>query len=101
MFNSAERNNTIRTAITFKVDLCASHSVISIETLSFLAEDHGSRICDYQDLNYNHPRIAMNYPLDCSAQLYTYHCRLFISTPGTETFELMDFFVVPGATNTL
>ena len=101
MFNFAERDCTISTPIDFTIDLCASHNIISVETLSLLTNDQGGRICVFQHPNYDRPRIAMNYPVDCSTQLYTYHCRLFISAQGSANFELMDFFVILGATNTI
>ena len=101
MFNNAERDCTVCTAIDFTIDLCASHSVISVETLSRITNDHGSRICVFQDPGYDRPKIAMNYPTDCSAQLCTYHCRLFVAAHGSGTFELVDFFVIPGAVNTI
>lgn len=101
IFNFAERDCNISTDINFTIDLCASHSIIKVDTLTFIADNQGSRICVFQDPNYNRPRIAMNYPSDCASELYTYQCRLFIAAQASESFELIDFFVIPGATNTI
>ena len=45
--------------------------------------------------------IACNYPIDCSAQLFAYRCRLHVSSLLSETTHHMDFFVIPGAENTI
>ena len=55
----------------------------------------------FEDPNHERPKIDQAYPVNCSSQMLTYRCRLFISALHGDAPYHMDFFVIPGAENTI
>jgi hypothetical protein len=83
------------------LDICATHNVLNVETLTDLANYSNTQISLFEDNTYDRPRLAVNYPSDNSSTISTLRCRLFVAVPDCTNFHQMDFFVIPGAQNTI